>query len=504
MKQHLLKNRSYLRLTLTSVMVLSILPLPQSSYSGEAILLDHYLGQVKSSHGGVKGSIIGTQAGKLRSEEGDLILSPTAFAEFKYVSDAKYPQTAFLNYDNIITKTLAVGVKKQTTFGLNASLSYNLLSTYYNNPISLLNFGAAGGAGANTSNLVLYSYALAFPMLELKQNIWGNGFGRSTRAQVTQSEANALASSYQNSYQAKNIVVNAELAYWRLALARQVVQVQKEALDRGQKTYEYNARRARLQLGEQADVIQSEATVQLRELDLKTAEAEEILAARAFNSMRSIDSDHVEEALVELKPELVNGIQMPKRANYRDDVLSEEQKARAAQASAEVSVEKNKPTLDAYASIALNGQSGFPPYQNLSDSVPKSFTFNRPTTTVGVTFSAPLDLGAASNVREGWRFEKDSAEINYARKVFDQEQDWKQYVTNFEESVKQFKLSLKLEDVQKSKLENERGRLRRGRTTTYQVLLFEQDYLQAQLTRIRAEAKVLNTVAQMKLFGETL
>jgi outer membrane protein TolC len=500
--KHRKQSQSLMSHTLKSVIFYSMLQFPQSAFSGERIQLDHFLNQVKANHGGVKSSLVGTQAGQLRSEEGDLILSPTAFAEFKYVSDAKYPQTAFLNYDNIVTKTLAVGVKKQTSFGLNASLSYNLLSTYYNNPISLFNLGGAGASGS--SNLILTSYALAYPMLELRQSIWGNGFGRSTRAQVSQATASALASSYQNSYQAKSIVMNAELAYWRLALARQVVQVQKEALDRGEKTHEYNSRRARLQLGEEADVIQSEATVRARELDLKTAEAEEILAARGFNSMRSIDSDRVEEELIELKPELVSGIQIPKRATFRDDVLSAEQSAKASRSGAQVSVEKNTPTLDVYASVALNGQSGFPPYQNLSDSIPKSFQFNRPTTTVGVTFSAPLDLGSVANVRDGWRQEQDSAEMNFSRKVFDQEQNWKELVTNFEESVKQFQLSLKLEDVQKSKLANERGRLQRGRSTTYQVLLFEQDYLQAQLTRIRAEAKILNTLAQMNLFGETL
>jgi outer membrane protein TolC len=468
----------------------------------DRLQLDQYLSQVKTNHAGAKGSLIATQAGVLRSNEGELLLAPTIFGEAKYTSDAKLPQINFVPYDSITTRFYSFGVRKLTTFGLQASLRYDILDSNYNNPdLSGLSSFGGGGTGSSPFN---FSYALASPILELTQSLWANGFGGSTRATQEQLQATAIATSYQSSYQLKSIVVQGEVAYWRLALARQVIQVEAEALDRAEKIYAWNSRRARLHLGDEADVIQSEALVQARKLELMTAKTETRLASRDFNSMRTIDSDEVKEELIALKPELVDRIQIPQRAALRDDVLAAKESARASTASAEIALQRDLPTLEAYTVLALNGQSGNRPASSLSDSISNSFSLNRPTTTVGIRFNAPLDLGVLSKSRDGWRQEQVAADLNFSRKVYEQEQNWKQLNESLEQTIGQYKLALKLEDVQKSKLNNERGRLQRGRSTTYQVLLFEQDYLQAQLTRIQNEAKILNILAQMKLFGETV
>ncbi len=60
-----------------------------------------------------------------------------------------------------------------------------------------------------------------------------------------------------------------------------------------------------------------------------------------------------------------------------------------------------------------------------------------------------------------------------------------------------------LEKTQKTKLEYERVRRQRGRTTTQQVLLFEQDYEQAQLGRIKTMSDILQLLAQMKTYGSS-
>jgi outer membrane protein TolC len=59
----------------------------------------------------------------------------------------------------------------------------------------------------------------------------------------------------------------------------------------------------------------------------------------------------------------------------------------------------------------------------------------------------------------------------------------------------------RLEKTQLNKLEHERIRRSQGRTTTQQVLNFELDYEQAQLSRLRAMSEMLQLIAQMKLYG---
>ncbi|HAN03948.1 MAG TPA: TolC family protein, partial [Elusimicrobia bacterium] len=61
-------------------------------------------------------------------------------------------------------------------------------------------------------------------------------------------------------------------------------------------------------------------------------------------------------------------------------------------------------------------------------------------------------------------------------------------------------LSYTIEEAQRAKLEYEKQRLKEGRTTTYQVLTFEQDYTNAQYTRVSAAAQVLSTLANLKLY----
>jgi outer membrane protein TolC len=116
----------------------------------------------------------------------------------------------------------------------------------------------------------------------------------------------------------------------------------------------------------------------------------------------------------------------------------------------------------------------------------------------------PLNLETNAHSREGWRQEKIVAELSFDRKLFEQENDWKSLNEDLNEAKTRLELALKLEEIQQSKLNIERERLQKGRSTTYQVLLFEQDYLSSQSNRIRSQAQILTLIAQMKLFGEIL
>ncbi len=482
--------------TLVILLNLSFLWNPISSVQAkEHLSLEDFLSQVKNDNPGIKGYLNSSSGGELRAEEGSLLIAPTMFANFTYIRDARVPRIAFLGFDQDVTKTFSFGIKKLTTFGLQTSLHYDILSQYYNKDVAL---------SPLTANFVPGSYAVASPVLELTQSLWSNGFGRSTRATQDQIEAQALASSYQSRFQAKSGLTQAEISYWQLALARQTVAVQKEALDRAKKIQAWSARRAKLHLADQSDAVQADALTQSRELDLVTALNSERTASRSFNTARHIDSDVVQELLAPLDPKMIDEIRIPKRADLRDDVKAAQQNSRSAEANAIISLERDLPTLDIFASVTLNGQRGYNSFNDVSESIGPSFSLNRPSTTVGFRLSAPIDFFTMQKSREGWKLERLAAELSYEQKAFAQEQDWKELNNQFIEAKRHLELSRKLEVIQESKLKIERDRLQQGRTTTYQVLLFEQDYLLAQLGRIRDQANVLNIVAQMKLYGESL
>ena len=478
---------------------------PALAVPEQPLKLDDYLAQVRSEHLGMKGSMQASQGEELRSQEAQLITSPTLYATFESKSDSKITPFSFISYDQLQTNVASLGVMENTSFGLNAKLHYDLFTTQYINPNVGNNANLAAFASFFSTKYILFS-----PVLELSQSLWSNGFGRSTRASQDAIEANALALSFTHQFQNQTILTQAEATYWRLAIARQIITVENQAIDRAQKIYEWNKNRTQLHLGDEADLIQAKALLQSRALDLLASQNEERAAARAFNQARNRDTEGVPETLTSVELGTVDQIPIPQRAPMRTDVKAARESARAAEANSIMQIEKNRPTFDLYGSLSLNGQPpnlNADPYNgavSYGQSFGLSFQTNRPSYTLGFKFAMPLALEAKSNTQEGWRQEKIASETLYERKLYEQEQNWKDLNQSLTETKQHLALSQELEITQKNKLDLEKERLRRGRTTTYQVLLFEQDYLFAQLGRIKDQLATLTLITQLKLFGAPL
>jgi outer membrane protein TolC len=146
--------------------------------------------------------------------------------------------------------------------------------------------------------------------------------------------------------------------------------------------------------------------------------------------------------------------------------------------------------------VALNGRDA-----NLPPAMRQSLTTDRETAAVGVRFSLSLDLSSAAANRAGWARERAAAELGHERKVFEEEQEWTELAQRIGDSRQRVRLAQAIEAAQEAKLSRERQRLENGRSTTYQVLLFQQEYAQARIARLRTELELLSAAAQMKLFG---
>ncbi|HUP56122.1 MAG TPA: TolC family protein, partial [Bdellovibrionota bacterium] len=446
----------------------------------DSLTLDQFLDQVRKGNQAYRAQAQSSAGALERSGEGRLLLSPTLFANVQLAEDAKLPTLPFFSYDSITANSYSLGLSQTTTFGLTARVSYNAAYTNYN-----------GGSFAG------FRFHDAAPRIELTQSLWANGFGAGTRASVEAAEAQALAQHFGQRFESRLSLAEAESAYWRLATARQLVDVAERTLKRAEKIAEWSSRRARLQLADRADALQSQAALESSRLSFQSARDEAEVAARALNLARGVDSSEVAEELLALEPDQIEKIEAPRRVDARDDVKAASEQARAASAAAESGLQRDQPTLDLFASYAMNGRAA-----GISDAFSDSWSSGRPTAAVGLRFQAPLAFGTASDARAGWRKEQIAAEELHARRRFEEQTGWKDLSTRLEQSRRRFALAREVERAQGRKVEAERSRLERGRSTTYQVLLFEQDYSQAQLARIRAQSEVLALVAQMKLYGD--
>lgn len=464
--------RSFLFCLTVVALTLAVSIAPASAAA--TLPLDSYLETVRTQNEAVRAAETASRAAHLYSSDGQLLTSPQIFGNAQSVSDEKPSPLA--RYNKMTTDSYSLGIQQQTDFGLSGKLSYTLGNIEYS-PITP-------------------KYMEARPALELTQSLWRNGFGSEIRAQKQSMAAGAEAKSLGEKFRAQSLLLEAEANYWSLALARETVSVQKEALARADRLFEWSSRRSRLGLSDKAEFLQAQANQQARRLELRNAMETEQNAQRAFNRSRGSSETKVVESLQPINNELIERLAPPARTDTRADVRAAEQQKVATEANARASKEKSSPTLDVFGTLAFNGFS-----HSQSDSLDQTLSSDRPTTVIGVRFSAPLDFGTVSKSREGWELEKSAADLAYRRKLYEQDRDWAEITQKFDDAKERLKLYVDLEKAQRSKLEYERDRHARGRTTTQQILLYELDLETAQFGRIRTLAEILQLNAQMKLYG---
>lgn len=458
---------------------------PAASTAGH-LTLENYLSQVAEKNGAYQSAAMTEEAATLRADEWTVLTSPSLIASGSYVDDQRQAASA-LTPTRTLTEIYSLGLQQQTRFGLQARLLYNMTNTE-------LTYPSVAGLPANF--LPEPKFTLAGPVLELTQSLWRNGFGGETRATQEVQAAQAALTRYSEAFRKSAIYAEAESTFWRLALAREAIELTRDNLGRARRIRDFNAGRARSGLSDRADVLQSDSSALTRELELEDAIDEERAAARAFNSLRGVNEDAVVEQLPPLNEDVMKSFQIPKRTEFRDDVRAAEARQRLAAATARLGSERNKPVVDVFGTVGLNGRD-----PRVRESVNESWTNDHPNYVVGVRMTVPLDLGTLNDSRRAYKQEATAAEVAYRRAVFENDRLWNDLTKRFNETQKRLDLARKIEVAQKEKLEYERSRHRRGRSTTFQVVQFEQDQATAQLSRILLQAEVLNILAQLKTFG---
>ncbi|MEQ1877770.1 MAG: TolC family protein [Bdellovibrionia bacterium] len=446
---------------------------------GAALPLDSYLEQVKTKNTGYTGAEEKAHGAKVRVSEGSILTTPRLFANGQWVNNEN--QTTNPNFTGVKTLQSAytLGLESQTSFGLSGKLYYGLTHTEL--------------AGANPAFVPYTNYYEAKPVLELNQSLWKNGFGREVRATREAIEAGARAVYYLETFTSKAMLAEAEATYWRLSMAREFLDLQDDSLKRGSRLRDWSSRRVKTQLADRSDLLQAEAGLGLRELERQSAYEEERNAARAFNSLRGVDSDEVPESLTVLS---FDTLKIPELGETRDDVRAYEENMKAANASAKMSAEKNRPVLDVYAQISRNALN-----IEQSEAMAKATDSAHQGTVVGVKFNMPLDIGSMGEITDGYLQEAKAAELKWERKRFEAEKDKRELKFKAAETKKRLKLAQQFEAAQKDKYFHEKDRHSKGRTTTFLVLQFEQDLALAQLNRLKVQTELLGLISQMKLYG---
>lgn len=451
------------------------------SYAQTKTNMNSYLEQVKANNPAYKASQDASEGAKLRSTEGTLLILPQLQIDASKTVDETEP-TGGTGVKSTYEK-YSVSLLQNTTFGLSGKLSYGHNYTY-----------TEGAAAAFLPTEYQGGYHRASPSIELTQSLWKNFFGSEVRAQ--RNAINAAAEATQYAERAKNlgVIIEAQGAYYKLYYAQKTVQAVKESLDAAGKLRGWAKRRMDQALGEKSDYFQTKASYESRELEYLQALVDERIAARAFNSMRGVSSDEVTESL-DAPVSLAFNKQNFSDKIWRDDVRAANKQAVAAKAQSLLGKEKNRPTLDLYGKYAQTGLDS-----NGTDAYDESMRDDHPVYTVGVKFTMPLAFLKSNDVVDGYQKEALAADLAFRRKAQEQERDYNDLISKIETAQLKFKLATTLEESQRAKLQEERKRHERGRTTFFQVLQFEQEYLGSQLNKIKTEAELNTLLTQLQQY----
>lgn len=469
---------------LRSKVLLSTLLLLSASAQAADLSLQGYLQQVKEKNQAYQAAAAQARGSTGLTREADLIYSPKLFLDARTGYDEKQQRQSGFVYDEVDLNNYSLGISQKTSFGLEGKVSY------------LLSDSKIIGIDTGSGNKQDARFADGTLQLELSLPLWGNGFGRTTRANEEVTRQQALANEQSALSQSATILSNAEIVYWRLASAIEQLKVEEQTLKAARNIENYVVGKKRKDLGEAADVLQANALVESYSLQVQRAQAEFRSAQREFNLYLNADAAAAIPNLESLNYASLGTIALPsKRPGDRPDVKASAAQAKLAQASSVLATERNKPTFDLYGAYNSYGQE-----DEASKALRESGKFERDGAYVGVTFSVPLNISALNDAKNGAKQSALAAESNLKYLQYAQEQQWVDLTQKFEDAKQTLRLATSLEKAQKEKLENERTRLRQGRTTTYQVLLFEQEYNSAQAAKVQAAARILNLQSESKLY----
>jgi len=309
-----------------------------------AVTIDQYLDQVRKQNMSYQAADKQDKGAALQKRESDLFFTPQFFFNAQSGFNAQLPSPPFMEYDEVRQQNLTAGISQEFSFGLEAKFSYSVVRHQYKGMVM-------------NGNPMDDPYWEAVPSLELNVPLWGNAFGRTSKARQELTLFQRTAEQFGAKAQAVGTLVEAEIAYWRLAAAQESVQIQKKALDAARSILSYVTEKKKKNLGEEADVLQARALTDAYMLQLEQAETEERIARRKYNLHLNLDAETPAGELTSLDYRSLLKETVPEtRPGDRPDVKASEAQVSLARASSALAVEQNKPTLNLIGGYSLFGR----------------------------------------------------------------------------------------------------------------------------------------------------
>jgi len=452
-----------------------------STHMAVAYTLDDFKAEVAEKDSSYKAVQYEDEASQINLRKKELPTATRLYSSNKFFDDTRPVMNPSFQGDRTLGYEVSLGLKQQSSFGLNWDLSQHVKRTKI--------FGVAPGV------FPLSDFYDFFPQAQVSIPLWKNFLGKEIRAQTralsqaTQLQRlQALLSKAQKEAEIESI-------YYQYGIQKNLFELSQKNLVRSEKLYTWIRERRLKNLVDESDEMQAKAARALRKLDFDKNTKDIELITSTFNSYRGgISAEHVDSLKFDfLAPKALENLSQEKRESLIEKLKSTQVEAEKAQN--QIQKEGLKPTLELTGMAALQGHdAGF------SKSAGDLLESKKNIWSVGINFEMPLDFTLTRKLLKATRLSIKANDAQLERSSIKQELAWMKQREDLQRCAQSIVLLKELEDSQKTRLASEEKKYKNGRGTLFFVLSAEQDYINAQAQKWANELQCRIIEAQTKLY----
>lgn len=462
---------------------ISVVGANASEANTDIFSVEQYLEQVWSSSNEIQILKSKSLAATKTKELSSLVFQPYLTAGGDYTNSKETGFFSFLSQGDVLkTRSYHLGLSKEWGTGTSTSIQQRFV-----------HFETEAGASTPIST---WQNQLD---LRIEQDLWRNFLGRETRGGEENSRHLLEAQSKRQTFLMRAKLVEAEIAYWNYALFVETSSSVRDSLKRAEGILQWNKKRFKAKLIDQGDLLQSEARVLELKQVLAATKTQEKQSRRllAYFLNKDLEARYDAYALSALKVELSkNDIPEGWEREKREDLEAAYQAMLAARAdskSVRSSLDPEVKLVGHY--LGDSADAGF------SDAQSQAWDGSFREYSIGLQVSIPLGIPRQLDVREAKKLEADAAQLEFRQTEQQLSKRFFELREDLEQLIEKVQLGVERKVKESKKLANEEKRFRQGRSTSFQVLSFQEDLAKAELELIQFYAEARRALAELKLFS---
>ncbi|OGF45489.1 MAG: hypothetical protein A2452_10975 [Candidatus Firestonebacteria bacterium RIFOXYC2_FULL_39_67] len=464
--------------------------LPGVCFGENALTFEDYLSQVKVKNPDIKSANLFIDSMGKKVLQTGMVYSPRLIGDYSFIDDRSGSSLgSTLQLNETVTNVWDLSVSKKWGSGTTTSVGYS-------NSINALDLQSPYEVIPGVSLSKFTAYDIQF-YAKVEQSLIKDFMSKYTEAGINKNKASVKSAQYIQIYSAQQILLKARSIYLALSLSREIVNFRKAELQRAEEILKWNENRVNNDLADKADLLQAKAFFRQRQLNLQLAVEDEKKTCLNFNNMRGKSSDSVEEnisVLNDIVSKYSNENLTPK--GQRADVLS----AKNTKASSEYLKLETEysllPDLNVYGKASLHGLD-----LSNSGAFNQAIGVYKPTYSVGINLIVPLDFSTPETVNKGYELDYQASIESLNKAEISSKNDWINLTETWKNVKERIVSSLDIKNIQTERLEYERQRFQKGRTTMSQMVNTENDLDDATLNYYRYIVEQISIYFEAELYN---